>query len=65
MHKFICITEDDYKKFTGVDEIQIVVRKDASLDEMCEAFTSYLMACGYHIGEGKTLDIVDQDGYNE
>ena len=65
MHKFICETADTHKEFTAVENIEFVLHEDASLDEMCDAFTSYLKAVGYHIKEGHILDIVPEDGYSE
>ena len=65
MHKFICETADSHKQYTAVESIEFVLHEDASLDEMCEAFTSYLRAVGYHIKDGHILDIVPEDGYNE
>ena len=64
-HKFICETADAHKKYTAVENIEFVLHEDASLDEMCDAFTSYLKAVGYHIKDGHILDIVPEDGYNE
>lgn len=64
-HKFICETADAHKQYTAVENIEFVLHEDASLDEMCDAFTSYLKAVGYHIKDGHILDIVPEDGYNE
>mgnify|MGYP007089913459 CR=1 FL=1 len=65
MHKFICTTDETHKQYTSVENIEFVIHSDASLDEMCDAFTSYLKAVGYHIKEGHILDIVPEDGYSE
>lgn len=65
MHKFICETADSHKQYTAVENIEFVLHEDASLDEMCDAFTSYLKAVGYHIKEGHIVDIVPIDGYND
>jgi hypothetical protein len=31
---------------------------------MCQEFTNYLKAVGFHIPEGKALDFVPEDGYS-
>jgi hypothetical protein len=65
MHKFICETADSHKQYTAVENIEFVLHEDASLDEMCDAFTSYLKAVGYQIKDGHVVDIVPMDGYND
>jgi hypothetical protein len=32
---------------------------------MCQEFTNYLKAVGFHIPEGKALDFVPEDGYTD
>ena len=64
-HKFICETADAHKEYTAVENIEFVLHEDASLDEMCDAFTAYLRAVGFHIKDGHILDIVPEDGYSE
>ena len=65
MHKFVCTTENEHKPYTAVENIEFVVHQDATLDDMCDAFTSYLKAVGYPIKEGFVLDIVPEDGYSD
>lgn len=61
MHKFIM--ENDYQGQLQT-KVEFTVPSDASLTDMCEQFTLFLKACGYHIPEGECLDIVPEDGYS-
>lgn len=55
--------ENDYPNQLST-KVEFTVPSDADLTEMCEQFTLYLKACGYHVPEGETLDFVPEDGYS-
>ena len=61
MHKFTY--ENTYPEQLPV-KVEFTIPSDASLDDMCQEFTNYLKACGFHIPEGNVLDIVPEDGYS-
>jgi len=61
MHKFTY--ENTYPDQLPV-MVEFTIPSDASLDDMCQEFTKYLRAIGFHIPEGKTLDFVPEDGYS-
>ena len=61
MHKFSY--ENTYPDQLPVT-VEFTIPSDASLDDMCQEFTNYLRAIGFHIPEGKSLDFVPEDGYS-
>jgi hypothetical protein len=61
MHKFTY--ENTYPDQLPVT-VEFTIPSDASLDDMCQEFTNYLRAIGFHIPEGKLLDFVPEDGYS-
>ena len=61
MHKFSY--ENTYPEQLPV-KVEFTIPSDASLDDMCQEFTNYLKAVGFHIPEGKALDFVPEDGYS-
>ena len=61
MHKFIM--ENDYHGQLST-KVEFTVPSEASLTDMCEQFSLYLKACGFHIPEGECLDFVPEDGYS-
>ena len=62
MHKFTY--ENNYPDQLPVT-VEFTIPSDASLDDMCQEFTNYLKAVGFHIPEGKALDFVPEDGYTK
>jgi len=62
MHKFSY--ENTYPEQLPVT-VEFTIPSDASLDDMCQEFTNYLKAVGFHIPEGKALDFVPEDGYTD
>lgn len=61
MIKFINETPDMHKEFTGILNIEMTISDEASLQEMLEAFESFLKASGYTI-DGN-LDIIPKEEY--
>lgn len=61
MHKFIM--ENDYQGQLST-KVEFTVPSEATLTDMCEQFSLYLKACGFHIPEGECLDFVPEDGYS-
>ena len=62
MHKFTY--ENTYPDQLPV-KVEFTIPSDADLNDMCEEFTNYLKAIGFHIPEGKCLDFVPEDGYTD
>ena len=62
MHKFTY--ENTYPDQLPVT-VEFTIPSDADLNDMCEEFTNYLKAIGFHIPEGKYLDFVPEDGYTD
>lgn len=61
-HKFIY--ENTYEEQLPV-KVEFTVPSDADLNDMCEEFTNYLRAVGFHIPQGNYLDFVNDDGDTE
>ena len=61
-HKFIY--ENTYEEQLPV-KVEFTIPSDADLNDMCEEFTNYLRAVGFHIPQGNYLDFVNDDGDTE
>ena len=61
-HKFIY--ENTYPEQLST-KVEFTVPSDADLNDMCEEFTNYLRAVGFHIPQGNYLDFVNDDGDTE
>lgn len=59
MIKLIQERDDIHKPFTAVEQIEMTIDPQASLDEMLDAYRSFLLACGYSV-DGE-LDVVKDD----
>lgn len=59
MIKLIQECPDIHKPFTAIDQIEMTIRSEASLDEMLDAYRSFLLACGYSV-DG-ILDVVNDE----
>lgn len=46
-------------------KIEFNIPSDADLNDMCQEFTNYLKAVGFHIPEGEYLDFVPEEGYTD
>lgn len=57
-HKFIY--ENTYEEQLPV-KVEFTVPSDADLSDMCEEFTNYLRAVGFHIPQGNYLDFVNDE----
>ena len=59
MIKFINETPDFHEMVTAIRKIEFEVADECSLDELLDAFKSFLLASGYSI-DGR-VDIVEDD----
>ena len=49
MIKLISETDDEHKKYTSVERIEMQVHADATIDELLDVYKQFLNACGYHL----------------
>lgn len=61
MIKLICETDPAHAEYTAIKNIEMTLTPEATLDEMLEAYTNFLRACGYTINYDQVLDFVEMD----
>ena len=59
MIKLIQECSDIHKPFTAVEQIEMTIHSQATLEEMLDAYRSFLLACGYSV-DGM-LDVVNDE----
>jgi hypothetical protein len=42
--------------------VRVAISADATLESLLQEFTTFVIACGYHVPDGAFLDFVDKDG---
>lgn len=61
MIKLLYETPNFHKEFTAIASCEMEIRDEASLDEMLEAYASFLRAIGYQVPLGACLQIDEND----
>ena len=61
MIKLLYETPDFHKPFTAVVSCEMEICDEASLDDMLEAYASFLRAIGYQVPLGACLQIDEDD----
>lgn len=61
MIRFVYNVPDIHTEFTGIKNIDIEVRDEASLDEMIDAYEHFLKAVGYCWDDNCSLQIVENE----
>jgi hypothetical protein len=61
MIKLLYETPDFHTKFTAIASCEMEIRDEASLDEMLDAYASFLRALGYVVPHGAYLQVIEDE----
>lgn len=66
MIRLISETDDEHKKYTSVERIEMKISSDATIDELLDVYKQFLNACGYHLdGYLEHVSLQDDEEEND